>query len=156
MTRIAYGEFCTLVASLADDRSTTQIVSELRASHSDKLETLTAFLIDNAVTNILKNLRRRTASLKLSGGMDLFSGHSVPAITTREEIDEKGKRVRLNVHTEHLTKKELRDKIASLSIQPPKKNKKLRDYESLLADIEPHCSDDETVETGLKRARHLS
>lgn len=153
MTRIAYGEFCTLVASLADARSTTDIVAELRVHHSEKLTDLAAFLVDNAVTNILKNLRRRTASVKLSGGYDLFAGHSVPAITTKEEIDEKGKRVRVNVHTEHLTKKDLRDKIASLSIQAPRKNKKLRDYESLFADIATHCSDDETVEVGLKRAR---
>lgn len=153
MTRIAYGEFCTLVASLADDRSTAEIVFELRQNHPEKLSELTVFLFDNAVTHILKNVRRRTASKKLDGGIDLFGGHSVPAITTKEEIDEKGKRVRVNVHTEHLTKRELRDKISALAVQPPRKNKKLRDYEALLEDIEGHCADDETVEQGLKRAR---
>jgi hypothetical protein len=155
MTKVAYGEFCTLVAELADERSTSEIVSELRRSHAEKLESLATFLLDNAVTNIVRNLRRRTASVRVAGGLDLFGGHSVPAMTTKEEIDEKGKKVRLNVHTEHLTKKELRDKIASLSQLPPKKNKKLRDYETLYADIDGHCSDDETVEVGLKRSKHL-
>jgi len=155
MTRIAYGEFCTLIADLADDRSTTDIIAEIRAKHGDKLNDLTAFIVDNAVTNILKNLRRRTATRRVAGGQDLFAGHSVPAITTKEELNEHGKRVRVNVHTENLTKQELRDKISSLAIQPARKNKKLRDYESLLEDIDAHCGDHETVEVGLRRARKL-
>lgn len=153
MSQLTYDKFCSLVAELAEGRDTKDIVAEIRSSHAEYLTSITTYIVDNAITNIVRNLRRRNATLRISGGVDLFSGHSVPSLTTKDSVDLKGRIRRVNVRTEHLTKAELRAKVDELRARPPRKNKTLRDYESLLIDIESHCADDETVETGLLRAR---
>lgn len=153
MSQLTYDKFCSLVAELAEGRDNRDIVAEIRSTHADYLTSITTYIVDNAITNIVRNLRRRTASLRVDGGVDLFTGHSVPSLTVKDSVDVKGRRRRVNVRTEHLTKSELRAKVDELRSRPPRKNKTLRDYESLLLDIEGHCGDDETVEIGLRRAR---
>jgi hypothetical protein len=138
---------------MADGNDTRDIVAEVREKLGKELSAITPWIVDNAITNMMRNIRRKNARLVVNGTIDLFEGHSVPSMTTKVLIDPKGRKKRVNVRTERLTKLELKQRINELRDRPPRVNKNLRQYELLCDAIEDHCGDAETVEIGLRRAR---
>lgn len=149
MTQLAYAQFCSLIAGLADTLTTRETIATIRERHKKQLAEITPQIVENAIINIRRNVLRRKAKFFVEGIGDLFEAYDIPAKLPRPGLGNSKAKVSPN----KLTKKELWLLIQEYKHRPPKKDRHLAHLEKMHSDIEAYCSDDETVEIGLKRLK---
>lgn len=155
MSHMAYTELRSLIANLAEGRSNTDIITEIQSKHSRVLREATPFIIQNALTNILKNLRRRPTSALPAGIGDMFGEYRVPSMYSRRGADEDGHTTSHNENLGRMLKSELREKIQKIKNRKNRPPIMLQEYEKLYSDLDAYCEDGESLEVGMKRKKGL-
>ena len=141
----------TLVAQAAIGRTTSQTIDYIKANFREELQRDWDFVVDNAAINLLKNSKRRRAQL-MEGQYDLLAPFNVPGIVSADVSP--GTKERKNKAFPDMTKGWLKEKIEDLRNRRRKKDVELEEFEKVYEAIDPHCTDDEEIGTGLRRAHH--
>jgi hypothetical protein len=152
MSQMQYKQFCLLVADLVDDHGAKAIVDEVRQHHAKELSEITPYIVENAIVNIARNVRRRKVKLVIDGIGDLFADFDIPAKMPRPKSPEGRPNSKL-LPSEKFTKAELQLRIQELQDRPVRKNKHLAELQKLYEAIDSFCSDDESIEIGLRRRK---
>lgn len=155
MSKVEYGKFISLIEQYAEGHDVIDIVAEVRAKFGDELGAITPYIVDEAIMNFVRKMRRRKAKFVVSGYGDLFSEFSVPAMVTKPIVDVSGRKKQANIWQHHLTKADLNSHIERLTNRPNRESRELREAKRLFDAIDKFCTDNETIEIALRRRRGI-
>jgi hypothetical protein len=142
-----------LIAKASIGRTRTQTIEFVKSELKEVLAADWDFVVENATVNLLKNGRRRRAQL-LDGQYDLLAPFNLPGIISAEYAP--GTKERVNKAFPDMSKSWLKEKIADLRNKRLKKDVELDELLKVFDAIDPHCGDDDSIASGLRRAHGIS